>query len=45
MNTEESGTYRHSWVIIVIPKKTEDIQCIIAAELWYVVVAFEPCSR
>jgi hypothetical protein len=45
MNNDESGTYCYSWIVIVSPKKTEDIQWIIAAKFRYVVVVFKPCRQ
>jgi hypothetical protein len=43
VNNEESGTYYYGWIINMISKKTEYLQWIVAAKLWYIMMVLEPC--
>jgi hypothetical protein len=40
-NNEERETYRYSWIVAMIPKETEYIQCVVAAKCRYVVMRFQ----
>jgi hypothetical protein len=45
IDSKESVTYRHSWIIIMISKKPEDVQWVVETKLGNVMMVFEPCRR
>jgi hypothetical protein len=45
MDNGDRETYYYSWIITMLLKKPEDIQRIIAAKLWYVMVISDHCGQ
>jgi hypothetical protein len=42
VKVEEGDTYCYSWITFMIPKEMKDVQWIVSAELWYVMVILQP---
>jgi hypothetical protein len=41
LNNEERETYRYSWIVAMIPKKTKYVQWVVAAKCRYVVMLIQ----
>jgi hypothetical protein len=45
MDNGDRKTYCYSWIIAMLSKKPEDVQRIIVAKLWYVMVISDHCGQ
>jgi hypothetical protein len=45
MDNGDRKTYCYSWIVAMLSKKPEDVQRIIAAKLWYVMVISDHCGQ
>lgn len=42
VKVKEGDAYCNSWITFMIPKETKDVQWIVSAELWNVMVIIKP---